>query len=53
MGRLGCGVACGSIDPATEKELEKTFDFFKKMNEYSSDREANFIEKATSKEVAA
>tara|TARA_R110002020_G_scaffold462010_1_gene681270 strand:- start:411 stop:734 length:324 start_codon:yes stop_codon:yes gene_type:complete len=42
MGRLGCEVACGSIDPATEKELEKTFDFFKKMNEYSSDRVANF-----------
>ena len=53
MGRLGCEVACGSIDPATEKELEKTFDFFNKMNEYSSDRAANFIEKATSKEVAA
>tara|TARA_R110000824_G_scaffold137755_7_gene302389 strand:- start:1850 stop:2260 length:411 start_codon:yes stop_codon:yes gene_type:complete len=24
MGRLGCEVACRSIDPATEKELEKT-----------------------------
>jgi len=42
LGRLGCEVACGSIDPATEKELEKTFEFFKKMAEYSSDREANF-----------
>jgi hypothetical protein len=43
MGRLGCEVACHStIDPATEKELEKTFDFFKKMNDYSSDRATNF-----------
>ncbi len=42
MGRLGCEVACLGIDLTTEKELEKTFDFFKKMNEYISDREANF-----------
>ena len=43
MGRLGCKVACFSIDAATEKELGKTFDFFNLMNEYSSEKEANFI----------
>ena len=42
LGRLGCEVACGSIDKATEMELEKTFDFFKKLNEYNRDTETNF-----------
>jgi len=44
MGRLGCEVACRTIDAATEKKLKETFDFYDRMNKYNNAKAANFID---------